>query len=151
MRKSVFSYIEKKYKTSPEYPWAKDDRDAVFRHSGNRKWFALVMEVGKDKLGLSGGGYVDAINLKIDDRMFHDILTREPGIFPAYHMNKEHWITVLLDGTVEEEKIFELIDTSFQATAPKPSKLPSAPPKNARTAASKSHERTSEKSLEKKK
>lgn len=59
---------------------------------------------------------------KIDDRMFHDILTREPGIFPAYHMNKEHWITVLLDGTVEEEKIFELIDTSFQATAPKPSK-----------------------------
>ena len=80
------------------------------------------MEVGKEKLGLSGDGYVDAINLKIDDRMFHDILTREPGIFPAYHMNKEHWITVLLDGTVEEEKIFELIDTSFQATAPKPSK-----------------------------
>ncbi len=151
MRKSVFSYIEKKYKTSPEYPWAKDDRDAVFRHSSNRKWFALVMEVGKEKLGLSGGGYVDAINLKIDDRMFHDILTREPGIFPAYHMNKEHWITVLLDGTVEEEKIFELIDTSFQATAPKPSKLTSAPPKNARTAASKSNERTSEKSLKKKK
>ncbi len=138
MRKSVFSYIEKKYKAFPEYPWAKDDKDAVFRHSGNRKWFALVMEVGKEKLGLPGAGYVDAVNLKISDRMFHDILTREPGIFPAYHMNKEHWITVLLDGTVEEEKIFELIDTSFQATAPKPSKLKAEAPKNAGASDSKS-------------
>ena len=116
MRKSVFSYIEKKYKTSPEYPWAKDDRDAVFRHSGNRKWFALVMEVGKEKLGLSGDGYVDAINLKIDDRMFHDILTREPGIFPAYHMNKTHWNSVILDGTVPEKEIRRMIAESFDLT-----------------------------------
>lgn len=122
MRESVFSYIEKKYQILPEYPWAKDDKDAVFRHGGNRKWFALVMEVGKEKLGLSGKGVVDAVNLKIDDRMFHDILTREPGIFPAYHMNKEHWITVILDGTVEEDKVFDLIDISFSATAPKKKK-----------------------------
>lgn len=117
MREKVFAYIKKKYKTSPEYPWAKYDRNAVFRHSDNKKWFALEMSVGREKLGLSGCGYVDVLNLKIDDRMFRDMLVQEDGIFPAYHMNKEHWITVLLDGTVEEGKVYDLIDTSFAATA----------------------------------
>lgn len=122
MRERIFSYINRKYKASPEYPWADDDRDAVFRHRDNKKWFALVMEVKKEKLGLSGDGYVDVINLKIDDRMFHDILTRKPGIFPAYHMNKEHWISVLLDGTVETDMLYDLIDVSFLATASKKKK-----------------------------
>lgn len=119
MRETVFEYIQKKYNTLPEYPWAKYEGNAVFRHSDNRKWFALVMNVGRDKLGLSGDGYVDAVNLKIDDGMFREILVREDGILPAYHMNKEHWITVLLDGTVEEEKVYDLIDVSFLATASK--------------------------------
>ena len=129
MREIVFAYIKKKYKTSPEYPWAKYDSNAVFRHSDNKKWFALTMSVAKDKLGLSGGGYVDVINLKIDDRMFRDILVQEEGILPAYHMNKEHWITVLLDGTVEENKVYDLIDVSFAATASKKRKQKIRPPK----------------------
>lgn len=122
MREMVFSYINRKYKASPEYPWADDDKDAVFRHSDNKRWFALVMEVKKEKLGLSGDGYVDVINLKIDDRMFHDVLTGKPGIFPAYHMNKEHWISVVLGGMVEANMIFNLIDVSFLATASKKKK-----------------------------
>ncbi|MCM1092147.1 MAG: MmcQ/YjbR family DNA-binding protein [Butyrivibrio sp.] len=122
MRETVFTYIKKKYKTSPEYPWAKYDSNAVFRHGDNGKWFALVMSVGREKLGLSGYGYVDVINLKIDDMMFRDILIRQEGIIPAYHMNKEHWITVLLDGTVEEDKVYDLIDVSFMATASKKKK-----------------------------
>lgn len=122
MKETVFTYIKKKYKTSPEYPWAKYDSNAVFRHSDNKKWFALVMSVGREKLGISGNGYVDVINLKIDDMMFRDILIRQEGIFPAYHMNKEHWITVLLDGTVEEDKVYDLIDASYAATASKKKK-----------------------------
>ena len=129
MKETVFTYIKKKYKTSPEYPWAKYDSNAVFRHSDNRKWFALVMSVGKDKLGLSGCGYVDVINLKIDDMMFRDILIRQEGIIPAYHMNKEHWITVILDGTVDEDKVYDLIDVSFAATASKKKKEKIRPPK----------------------
>ena len=129
MRDKVFTYIKKKYKVSPEYPWAKYDSNAVFRHSDNKKWFALVMDVRKDKLGLSGNEYVDVINLKINDMMFRDILIHEGGILPAYHMNKEHWITVLLDGTVEEDKVYDLIDTSFAATASKKKKEKIRPPK----------------------
>ena len=122
MRETIFAYIKKKYKTAPEYPWAKYDDNAVFRHGDNQKWFALVMGVEKDKLGLSGSGYVDVINLKIDDMVFRDILVQQEGILPAYHMNKEHWITVLLDGTVEEVKVYDLIDVSFAATASKKKK-----------------------------
>ena len=129
MRETFFAYIKKKYKVSPEYPWAKYDDNAVFRHSDNKKWFALVMGVEKDKLGLSGAEYVDVINLKIDDMIFRDILVQQEGILPAYHMNKEHWITVLLDGTVEEAKVYDLIDVSFAATASKKKKAIIRPPK----------------------
>lgn len=129
MRETIFAYIKKKYKVSPEYPWAKYDDNAVFRHNDNKKWFALVMGVEKNKLGLSGSEYVDVINLKIDDMMFRDILVQQEGILPGYHMNKEHWITVLLDGTVEEAKVYDLIDASFLATASKKKKAKIRPPK----------------------
>ena len=121
MRDFVFGYIKKKYNVSPDYPWMKYDDNAVFRHSDNRKWFALVMGVRKDKLGLSGEGYVDVMNLKVDDMFLREMLTQQDGSMPAYHMNKQHWISVLLDGTVAEKKIFELIDISFAATASKKS------------------------------
>ena len=60
---------------------------------------------------------MNVINLKVDDLFFRDLLIQEPGITPAYHMNKQHWVTVLLDGTVPEERVFELIDMSYLATA----------------------------------
>lgn len=129
MRETVFAYIKKKYKISPEYPWTKYDDNAVFRHSDNQKWFALVMCVAKDKLGFPEEDYVDVINLKIDDMMFRDILMQTEGILPAYHMNKAHWITVLLDGTVEKAMVYDLIDASFLATASKKKKAKVRPPK----------------------
>lgn len=116
MRDIVFDYIKKKYQVLPEYPWRKYDMNAVFRHNDNNKWFALVMEVGKDKLGLPAGEKVDVVNLKIDDPFFKDVLLKEDGILPAYHMNKVHWISVLLDGTVARERVCDLIDMSFAAT-----------------------------------
>ncbi|MBP5261742.1 MAG: MmcQ/YjbR family DNA-binding protein [Clostridiales bacterium] len=117
MRQRITDHIQSSYGVSPEYPWDKYDDNAVFRHTDNRKWFALIMDVGRDKLGLAGGGKVSVINLKVNDVILHDMLIREEGIMPAYHMNKRHWITVLLDGTVPEEKICELIEVSFMATS----------------------------------
>ena len=128
-RQTVFDYIRKKYKTQPEYPWKSYDSSAVFRHDDNKKWFALVMDVQKDKLGITGQDYVDVINLKVDDMFFRDMIIREDGIMPAYHMNKMHWITVLLDGTVPEKKVFELIDMSYLATASAKKKEKVRPPK----------------------
>ena len=117
MKDSVFAYIKKRYKVSPEYPWRTSPDSAVFRHADNRKWFALFMEVGGDKLGMDTDGLIPVINLKIDDMFFRDILIARHGIIPAYHMNKQQWITVFLDGSVKQEQVFDLIDGSFLATA----------------------------------
>jgi predicted DNA-binding protein (MmcQ/YjbR family) len=129
MRQTVFDYIKKKYGVSPEYPWRKYDGNAVFRHSDNNKWFALVMNVPRNKAGLPGADDADLINLKVDDMFFRDLILQEDGIMPAYHMNKLHWISVLLDGTVPEEKVFDLIDMSFLATASAKKRAKIRPPK----------------------
>ena len=129
-RQMVFDYIEKKYKVRPEYPWRKYEKNAVFWHEDNKKWFALVADVERNSLGLSGAGSACVINLKIDDIFFRDIVLREEGIFPAWHMNKMHWLTVLLDGTVPDERVFELIDMSFMATASAKKKGKLRPPKD---------------------
>ena len=128
-RETLFKFIKKKYGASPEYPWKRYPGNAVFRHGDNNKWFALVMDVDASKLGLPGGSYVDVINLKIDDMFFRDMIIREDGIMPAYHMNKMHWITVLLDGTVLEEKVYDLLDMSFLATVSAKKKEKIRPPK----------------------
>ena len=128
-RQMVYDYIKQKYKVLPEYPWRKYGGNAVFRHSDNNKGFALVMDIQRDRVGLAGEDYVDVINLKVDDMFFRDLIIQENGIMPAYHMNKVHWISVLLDGTVPEERVFDLIDMSFLATASAKKKEKMRPPK----------------------
>ena len=129
MRQAICDYIKKKYKVSPEFPWRKYPGNAVFRHDDNQKWFALIMDVEGKKVGVPGADYVDVINLKVDDMFFRDMLIQEDGIMPAYHMNKMHWITVLLDGTVPEERVKDLIGMSFLATASAKKKEKHRPPK----------------------
>ncbi len=128
-RQTITDYIKKKYGVSPEYLWKRYPDYVVFRHEDNNKWFALTAGVSRTKLGMTGDIPVDVINLKIDDLFFRDMLIREEGIFPGYHMNKQHWISVLLDGTVSEQQIYDLIDMSFFATASAKKKEKIRPPK----------------------
>ena len=60
----VFKYIEKKYKAKPEYLWRRFPNYAIFRHSDNKKWFSLIMDVEKEKLGLVGKSKVYILNIK---------------------------------------------------------------------------------------
>ncbi|MCR5233145.1 MAG: MmcQ/YjbR family DNA-binding protein [Lachnospiraceae bacterium] len=129
MKESVFDYIKKKYKTSPEYLWKRYPEYAVFRHADNNKWFALQAAVPGDKLGIDRDEPVQIINVKVDDIFFRDMLIKQEGIIPAYHMNKQHWITVLLDGSVKQEQVFDLIDASYMATASAKKKQKIRPPK----------------------
>ena len=72
------------------------------------------MEVDRAKLGLSGKGKVCALNVKTRDQMFHDMLITQAGYFPGYHMNKEKWITILMDGTVPFGEICGMLDASYE-------------------------------------
>ncbi len=113
-REELFEYVREKYDTEPEYLWDNDPLSAVFRHS-NKKWYGIVMNISKDKLGLESKEYIDILDVKCFPEMIGG-LRKEKGFFPAYHMNKEHWITILLDGSVKLEKIKQLIDLSFELT-----------------------------------
>ena len=117
-REELEAYILSHYATQLDYPWAGMPRAAVFRHTGNRKWFALLMEVSRDKLGLAGTEKLDIVNFKCDPILISS-LRGEPGIFPAYHMNKASWITAALDGSVPAETIELLLDVSYELTKPK--------------------------------
>lgn len=119
IKEKVFEYISGKYLVKPEYPWEKYDQSCVFRHKENGKWFGLIMDVRGDKVGLESPDVIYVMNLKIDDPIFHDLLVKQKGIIPAYHMNKKNWISVRLNGDVPEKNVFDLIDASFEATAPK--------------------------------
>ena len=108
------SYIEETYGAVGENLFAKYPSFRVFRHSSNRKWFAVIMEIPREKLGLSGGN-IQVVNVKCDTRMIGSF-RQEPGIYPGYHMHKAHWLTVALDGTVAEDKIKFLINMSYDLT-----------------------------------
>lgn len=110
-------YIAEIYSTDPDHPWASDPDYAVFRHAGNRKWFALIMDIPGARLNLDCGT-ISIVNLKNDPVMSGSLRT-ELGIFPAYHMNKESWISVALDGSVPDDKLRMLLDISFELTKPK--------------------------------
>ncbi len=117
-RKELERYIAETYNSEAKAPWMKNPNHLVFCHRNNQKWFALLIEVPGEKLGLAGDGMVDIVNLKCDPILAGSLRT-EPGIYPAYHMNKERWISVLLDSSVAEETLKILLDMSFHLTAPK--------------------------------
>jgi len=115
MRNSIFLYVSEQYGTEPEYLWAKTPDAAVIRHKGNRKWYGIIMNVPKKTLGLPGEGNIDILNVKCTPAV-REILLGERKAFPAYHMNKQHWISLPLDGSLEEKIIFSLIDESYELT-----------------------------------
>ncbi len=114
-RKNLDKYITETYGAVAEFPWIRYSNYAVYRHSSNNKWFAVVMDIPKSKLGLTDDETAYVVNLKCDPILIGS-LYKDNGIFPAYHMNKSYWITVLLDGTVDDEKIKWLLDISFLLT-----------------------------------
>lgn len=114
-REKLDKYIKRIYSVSAEYPWLSAPSFAVYRHGNNKKWFAVIMEIPKNKLGMEEEGHINVVNLKSDPLLIGSLIL-DKGIYPAYHMNKNHWITVCLDGSVEEEKIMWLLNLSFDLT-----------------------------------
>ncbi len=114
-REALDKYIKEFYDVTAEFPWLSAPTFAVYRHKSNNKWFAVIMEIPKNKIGIEEEGNINVVNLKSDPLLIGSLIL-DKGIYPAYHMNKNHWITVCLDGTVEEDKIKWLVDVSFQLT-----------------------------------
>lgn len=118
-RTQVESFIHENFAgIIQDWPWEDTPEYTVFRHVDNRKWFALIMKIKYQTLDVDRSGEIDIINLKCDPDLIEEIL-HEPGILPAYHMNKRHWITIPLDGSCDSERIRSLIDLSYRLTQKK--------------------------------
>ena len=117
LREDILRYVKRKYSCEAEYLWARFPSYAVVRHRDNQKWFGLIMDVPREKLGLTGNETVDILNVKLGDPLLCDLFLQQEGYFPGYHLSSGSWITILLDGTVPIKEIRDLIDRSFLVTA----------------------------------
>lgn len=117
----VTTYIKEKYDITPESPWKRYPENKVFKEKESGKWFALVMSVSKRKLGLAEDGKIVVMDVKSSPE-FIGMITQTSGYMAAYHMNKQHWLTIFLDGTVPKDQIFERVDESYQLVADNPTK-----------------------------
>ena len=112
-RDELIRYVADRFSTDPEFPW--DDENFIFRHAGTRKWFAVAMRVPYVRLGIEREGAADVVDVKCGPLLM-DSYRVQPGILPGYHMNKDHWVTILLDGSAEEPLIRELFEISYDLT-----------------------------------
>ncbi len=118
MTKQTFlAYCLTAYNTTADYPFTEDFETAVLRHADNRKWYAIVMRVSRRKLGFESDEIIDVVNLKLPIEMFGSFGPTE-GVYPAYHMNKLHWISVLLPDAADDLIEF-LVNASYEATKDK--------------------------------
>ena len=113
-RDELQRYIFDHYSTEPDYPWADAPNHAVFRHGGNRKWFALVLDVPRNKLGLPGTQMIDVVNLKCDPDRAEALRLTNPEILPGFYMDKRRWIACLLDGELPDELLRQLAGESYR-------------------------------------
>ena len=106
------------YGIEGDHPFSGDSVTTVLRHSISRKWFALIMRIPRDRLEPGCSDSVDVVNLKNSPLMIGS-LTQEPGIYPAYHMSRSSWISVILDDTVSDDTLLSLLEISFRLTSSK--------------------------------
>jgi len=92
-------YLLTKLGSKKEFPFGNEP--AVFKVGG--KMFALLLQK-QDPLRL---------NLKCDPREIELVRSSFPAGQPGYHMNKEHWNTIILDGSIPDEIVFTMIDDSY--------------------------------------
>lgn len=113
-RQAFLDYCLDTYGTSADYPFDEDFETAVFRHTGNHKWYAIMMRVSRRKFGFDSDEVIDVVNLKLPLEMFGSFGAAD-GVYPAYHMNKVHWISVLLPDAAQDLVEF-LASASYEAT-----------------------------------
>ena len=113
-KQEFLEYCLNTYNTTPDYPFNDGLETAVLRHKDNRKWYALLMKLSRRKFGLESDEVIDVVNLKVPIELSCSFGV-EDGVYPAYHMNKLLWVSVLLSNAPEDVVRF-LVSVSFEFT-----------------------------------
>ncbi len=114
-RNDVLNYVYETYGTKSEHLWEKHPTYEVLRHKKNSKWYGIIMDIPGQKVGLDNAEPITILVIKSEPEII-SLLVGQNGFAPAYHMNKTHWLTILLDGTLKDEQIYNLLDMSYEMT-----------------------------------
>ena len=114
----VIKYIKEKYHDDLEFLWEKFPNDAIWRNKQNNKWYGLILTIDENKLGIKSSKKVEIIDLRYPKEDIKNIVDNKK-IFPGYHMNKNSWLTIKLDGIVTLQEIYKLIDISYELSIKK--------------------------------
>ena len=111
----IAKVIKEKYGDDPEFEWEKFPGYATFRNKDSKKWYGIIMNLDKNKLDKKANDEVEIINIKLEPSEIEDLLKLN-GFYPAYHMNKKNWISIILNNTISDENIMNLIEQSYSYT-----------------------------------
>jgi len=111
-RKILLDYVKEKYGTIPEEPW-EDNNHATIKTPNTKKWYGIFISVSYKTLGLDKNGKIDVLNVKLNPELIESLIDKK-HFFPAYHMNKKYWISIVLDSDVDLDLVKRLIDESFK-------------------------------------
>ncbi|WP_338993166.1 MmcQ/YjbR family DNA-binding protein [Fusobacterium animalis] len=111
--KEIINYIKNKYGDELEFLWEKSPKNAVVRRKSSNKWYVVLLTISKRKISLNSDEIIEIINLHNNPEEIKKLIDYKK-YFPAYHMNKKHWCTICLDGTVNLEEIYKKIDISYE-------------------------------------
>lgn len=120
-RNDILEFVKTLPDVVCDNPFNEDFVTTVLRHKASKKWFGILLNAPKEKVGVKGEGEVEVLNLKCDPVLAKGLFEAYRGIMPAYHMNKYHWISVVLDGDVSFDEVKGLISLSYSLTEGKKS------------------------------
>lgn len=117
---NIASLIYQRYHDVPDFPWPDLPNSGVFRNPLNQKWYGLIMAINKQKLlpNSKDNSLVEIINIKLDSQEIDNLIDNK-NFFRAYHMNKKNWLSILLEGQIDDETIMSYIDKSHDFTIKK--------------------------------
>ena len=113
LKDDYIAWIKTQFGAEPDYPWPDDAPWSFVFRCPNEKWFALVMRIKYRQLGLTSDEEVWVVNMKASQDEIPNLIDKK-SIFPAWHMNKKHWITVLLTAATDFNKLCELTQKSWE-------------------------------------
>lgn len=111
LTKALIERVAEKYGDEPEYLWEKFPDNAVFRRKDNAKWYGAILTTEREKIGMKGKGKIEVLDVRADPREV-PLLVDGEKIFGGWHMNKKHWISLPLDGTLSLEEVEEFLEES---------------------------------------
>ena len=115
MKLRLMEYCERKFGTEPEAPWDDSPDAYTFKTAKRNKWYALFMTIPYKSLGLAAKGTLDVVNIKLPPEKVLDLID-SVHFYPAYHMNKKHWISIALTNKLDLNEIEKLIEESYNLT-----------------------------------